>query len=314
MAEAAMRRRSTADEDLVRIYLDEVGRYDLLTKDDEVRLGTAVQTGLAAAERLESEPNLPASERRRLQRKVRAGERAATDFSNANLRLVVSIAKRYQRSDLPLLDLIQEGNIGLMTAVRKFDAEKGFKFSTYATWWIKQSISRGIATSARTIRLPVHAEDMLRLYDRTYAQLTSELNDAPTVQQCAAAMGVPVDKLETVLGSAQVTASIDQTVGDDDSSTFGDLAAVANDEPDVEGLESLLRETIRQGLRCLDDRERRVLELRHGLDDVCGGVPWSLDAVATEFKLTRERIRQIEGKAMSKLRHPAAVVRFPSLV
>src|ERR1035437_5513648 len=191
--------REAKDQDLVRLYLDEVGRYPLLTKDDEARLGQLVQAGQEAKATLDSPSTLPPGQRRALARAVRAGEKAAENFVKANLRLVVSIASKYQWSGLPLLDLVQEGNLGLIHAVEKFDWRKGFKFSTYATWWIRQSIGRGIDNSSRTIRLPVHAGDQVRRLLRIRAHLEGEIGRTPTVDELSDAMQLPADVIGELL-------------------------------------------------------------------------------------------------------------------
>jgi RNA polymerase sigma factor (sigma-70 family) len=296
-------RTDDADADIVRMYLNDIGRHALLTKADEAELGEAVQEAAAARARLADEADaLTAAERAKLRRTVRAGERATTRFVEANLRLVVSIAKKYQRSELPLLDLIQEGNLGLIHAVEKFDWRKGFKFSTYATWWIRQAITRGIANSAKTIRMPVHAEDTLRAYDKTRSMLETTLRRRPTLDEVAAEMGVTVDQLNVVITAGRVSASLDDTLSDDSgSATIGDIAAIAEDDPASEAVRVATSADVHRGLSSLNERELRILTLRFGLD---GGHPKSLEEVGEHFDLTRERIRQIEARALSKLRHP----------
>ncbi len=293
-----------ADEDIVRLYLNDIGRHQLLTKDDEAQLGEAVQAGIAARERLETPEGLTAAEKTRLRRQMRDGEAATTRFVQANLRLVVSIAKKYQSSGLPLLDLVQEGNLGLMHAVEKFDARKGFKFSTYATWWIRQAITRGIANSGATIRLPVHAGDLLKLYDKTRALLEVRLRRRPTLAEIAEEMGHPIERVAEIIAAARVTASLDEEIRDDGDATLADLRAIADDRPDEDAVAATARGAVEQILAmALDERERRILTLRYGLDR---GEPRTLEEVGEAFGLTRERIRQIEARAMSKLRHPAS--------
>jgi RNA polymerase sigma factor (sigma-70 family) len=298
---ARARRSESSDEDLVRVYLNEIGRHQLLTKDDEAALGERVHAGIEARARLESGETLTAAEKSRLRRQMRDGDAATQRFIESNLRLVVSIAKKYQSSGLPLLDLIQEGNLGLIHAVEKFDHRKGFKFSTYATWWVRQAITRGIANSAKTIRLPVHAEDLLRQYDKTSGILASKLGRRPTLAEIAEEMGETVERVWEVVGSGRVAASIDDRLSDDGDATLGDVAAVADDDPAADAMAESMRAEVQRGLSVLDERERRILILRFGLDR---GEGRTLEEVAEEFGLTRERIRQIESKAMSKLRHP----------
>ncbi|MGH9138678.1 MAG: sigma-70 family RNA polymerase sigma factor [Acidimicrobiales bacterium] len=294
----------SADEDIVRLYLNDIGRHQLLTKDDEFELGARVQAGMTARERLEDPSGLTAAEKARLRRQVREGEAATTRFVQANLRLVVSIAKKYQSSGLPLLDLVQEGNLGLMHAVEKFDARKGFKFSTYATWWIRQAITRGIANSGATIRLPVHAGDLLKLYDKSRAQLEVRLQRRPTLAEIAEEMGHPVERVAEIVAAARVTASLDEAVRDDGDATLADLRAVADDCTDETAIAATAHGSVQQVLAAaLDEREQRVLTLRYGLDR---GEPRTLEEVGEAFGLTRERIRQIEARALSKLRHPAS--------
>jgi RNA polymerase primary sigma factor len=301
---ARTERSGSADEDLVRLYLNDIGRHQLLTKDDEFELGELVQAGMAARAALAEGTDLTAAQRTRLRRQLREGEDATTRFVHSNLRLVVSIAKKYQSSGLPLLDLVQEGNLGLMHAVEKFDARKGFKFSTYATWWIRQAITRGVANSAATIRLPVHAGDLLKLYDRTRAQLEVQLQRRPTLAEIAEEMGHPVDRVAEMVSTGRVTASLDEEVHDDGGATLADLRAIADDRPDEDAMASTAEGAVQELLgAALDDRERRVLTLRYGLDR---GEPRTLEQVGEAFGLTRERIRQIEARALAKLRHPAS--------
>jgi RNA polymerase primary sigma factor len=296
--------RTAADEDLVRLYLNDIGRHPLLTKEDEATLGEQVQAGLAARDRLAQEPAPTPAERAKLRRQARQGEEATTRFIQSNLRLVVSIAKKYQASGLPLLDLVQEGNLGLMHAVEKFDARKGFKFSTYATWWIRQAITRGIANSGATIRLPVHAGDLLKLYDKTRAQLAVTLQRRPTLAEIAEEMGHPVERVAEIVAAGRVTASLDEDVHDDGGATLADLRAIADDRPDEDAVAATAQGAVQTLLgAALDERERRVLTLRYGLDR---GEARTLEEVGAAFGLTRERIRQIESRALAKLRHPAS--------
>jgi RNA polymerase sigma factor (sigma-70 family) len=293
-------------EDLVRLYLEDVGRHNLLTKDDEGRLAQAIETGTAARERLETAKKLTPTQRRQLRREIRLGEEAHRQFVNSNLRLVVSIAKKYQSSGLPLLDIVQVGNLGLIHAVDKFDWRKGFKFSTYATWWIRQAIQRGIANSARVIRLPVHAGDMLTALLKLRAQLEGSLGRTPTLAELAGEAELPLEKVVEVLRYAVDTVSLDEPVRDDGDAELGDFVEDRNAvAPFEHAATSLLPGEVAKVLSVLDERERTILTLRFGLD---GGGERTLEEVAEHFGLTRERIRQIEARAMSKLRHPSADV------
>jgi len=307
MAKPVKGRREDRDyEDLVRLYLEDVGRHNLLTKDDESRLAQAIEAGTAAHERLETAKKLTPTQRRQLRREIRQGEEAHRQFVNSNLRLVVSIAKKYQSSGLPLLDIVQEGNLGLIHAVDKFDWRKGFKFSTYATWWIRQAIQRGIANSARVIRLPVHAGDMLTALLKLRAQLEGSLGRTPTLAELAAEAELPLEKVVEVLRYAVDTVSLDEPVRDDGDAELGDFVEDRNAvAPFEHAATSLLPGEVAKVLSVLDERERTILTLRFGLD---GGGERTLEEVAEHFGLTRERIRQIEARAMSKLRHPSADV------
>ena len=307
MAKPVKGRREDRDyEDLVRLYLEDVGRHNLLTKDDEIRLAQAIETGTAAAERLETAKKLTPTQKRGLKREIRQGEEAHRQFVNSNLRLVVSIAKKYQSSGLPLLDIVQEGNLGLIHAVDKFDWRKGFKFSTYATWWIRQAIQRGIANSARVIRLPVHAGDMLTALLKLRASLEGSLGRTPTLAELAGEAELPLEKVVEVLRYAVDTVSLDEPVRDDGDAELGDFVEDRNAvAPFEHAATSLLPNEVAKVLSVLDERERTILTLRFGLD---GGGERTLEEVAEHFGLTRERIRQIEARAMSKLRHPSADV------
>jgi len=300
------RREDRDYEDLVRLYLEDVGRHDLLTKDDEIRLAQEIEAGIEARETLEKTKKVTPTQRRQFQRAIRKGEEAHRQFVNSNLRLVVSIAKKYQSSGLPLLDIVQEGNLGLIHAVDKFDWRKGFKFSTYATWWIRQAIQRGIANSARVIRLPVHAGDMLTALLKMRAQLEGTLGRAPTLAELASEAELPLEKVVEVLRYAVDTVSLDEPVRDDGDAELGDFVQDRNAvAPFDHAATSLLPGEVAKVLAVLDDRERTILTLRFGLD---GGGERTLEEVAEHFGLTRERIRQIEARAMSKLRHPSADV------
>ncbi len=290
------------DEDPVRRYLSEIGRYELLTKDDEARLARCIEDGLAARKELDSGAKLTAGRRRELRRTARAGEEAGDLFVQANLRLVVSIAKKYQSSGVPLLDLVQEGNLGLIHAVEKFDWRKGFKFSTYATWWIRQAITRGIANTGRTIRIPVHAGDTMSRVQRTRSRMELELGRHPTMAELAAEVDLPVDKVVETLLYAVEPLSLNEPLREDADAVLGDLVpddALPTDRAATDGMVPAALDELLSGL---DEREREVLRLRYGLDR---GEPRTLEEVGARFELTRERIRQIEVRAMSKLRHPS---------
>jgi RNA polymerase sigma factor (sigma-70 family) len=303
----AKREHAAPDEDLVRLYLTDIGRHGLLSKEDEATLAEARLVGLEAAEELKK-PGLTAARKRQLRRLVQEGEAAELRFVESNLRLVVSIAKKYQASGVPLLDLVQEGNLGLMHAVEKFDHRKGFKFSTYATWWIRQAITRGIANTGRSIRLPVHAGDMVKQLQRTRAELEDKLGRGPTTAEIAEAMDEPFDKIRTLLSHLSEPASLSAPLREDSDGELGDTVADQSAiSPEEAMLESALVSEVEKVLAPLEDRERSILRLRYGLD---GGEPRTLDDVGQQFSLTRERIRQIEAKAMSKLRHPSTDVAF----
>ncbi|HZQ29111.1 MAG TPA: sigma-70 family RNA polymerase sigma factor [Acidimicrobiales bacterium] len=296
------RRVDHDEEDLVRLYLRDIGRHELLTKDDEARLGRAIEAAQAARVELQA-PKVSPSARAKLRRTVREGEDAAQTFVNANLRLVVSIAKRYQASGLPLLDLVQEGNLGLVHAVEKFDYRKGFKFSTYATWWIRQAIARGIANNGRTIRLPVHAGDMLRQLQQARSRLELELGRKPTTVDLAEDLGLSEQQVIDILRHASEPMSLSQPVSPDGDDEFGDFVEDTLAVSPLEAaVDSVLSDELNRLLKVLDEREREILRLRYGLDR---SDPRTLDEVGERFNLTRERIRQIEARAMSKLRHPS---------
>jgi RNA polymerase sigma factor (sigma-70 family) len=281
------------EEDLVRLYLTDIGQYPLLTKDDEVRLAKAIEAGNEARAILDSTGELQAARRRDLRRQAQDGEGAQRTFVQSNLRLVVSIAKKYQASGLPLLDLIQEGNLGLMHAVEKFDWRKGFKFSTYATWWIRQAITRGIANTGRTIRLPVHAGDTLARLQKARARLELKLGRPATLSELAAEVEMPEDKVTEALRFAAEPLSLSEPLREDGDAELGDVVEDRSAESPFEvAATALLPEEISKLLGPLDERER--------------GEPRTLEEVGEHFNLTRERIRQIEARAMSKLRHPSS--------
>ena len=287
------------DDDLVQLYLNDIGKYPLLTKEDEFRLGEAVQAGEAAAARLLGDRPLSPARRAELEARVREGTEAAIQFINCNLRLVVSIAKRYPTSGLPLLDLVQEGNFGLMHAVEKFDPHKGFKFSTYATWWIRQAIGRGIANTGRAIRLPVHAGDQLFALRMECIAFEVRCGRVPRACELAEALDMPLRKVEELLPHLHDPVSLSETLHDGERE-LGDLVEDTGSEgPDQQVFASMLPAQVAALLSSLDVREREVLCLRYGLDR---GRPRTLEEVSQRFGLTREGVRQIEAKAVLKLR------------
>ncbi len=293
------------EEDLVRLYLTDIGQFNLLTKADEVRLAQAIEVGSAARRELEQKGKEATPARKReLKRQIRAGDEATDAFVESNLRLVVSIAKKYQASGLPLLDLIQEGNLGLMHAVEKFDWRKGFKFSTYATWWIRQAITRGIANTGRTIRLPVHAGDTLARLQKARSRLELKFGRPPTQYELSIEVEMPEEKVTEALRFALEPLSLSEPLREDGDAELGDVVEDRSAESPFEvAATALLPEEIAKLLGPLDEREREILRLRFGLDR---GEPRTLEEVGEHFNLTRERIRQIEARAMSKLRHPSS--------
>jgi len=299
----ARRSGESGTTDLMRLYLDEIGRHRLLTADDEVRLGALVQHGLAARARLDSDEPLTPGERGRLRRAVRKGEDATADFVRANLRLVVSVARRYHYPGVALVDLVQDGNLGLLHAVEKFDPKLGYKFSTYATWWIRQAISRGVDAAGKTIRVPSHAEEHLRVMARARDDFEAEHGRKPTVAELAAASGLDEPAVERLLQTPAVAASLDQPVADD-ASVLGDLLADERAlDPDAHAADLDRADSLDRLLEVLDERERGILRMRYGLGS--DGEEHSMPEVARAFRLSRERIRQIEANAFSKLRHPS---------
>jgi RNA polymerase sigma factor (sigma-70 family) len=299
-----MRTDQVAEErDLVGVYLHEISRTPLLDAAREVDLSKAIEAGLYAEHLLESGEIRRGVSREELERVFEEGKRAKDLFIRANLRLVVSIARRYVRSGMPMLDLIQEGNTGLVRAVEKFDYERGYKFSTYATWWVRQAISRAIAQQERTVRLPVHlVEDVNRMRNVT-RQLVRELGADPEPEQIAAALGVTVERVNELTRWAQDTVSLDTPVGDDGDTNLGDLVA-DSDAPSPEEivLTALERQRIEGLLNHLDDRSAGIMRARYGLED---GREHSLTEVASRFSLSRERIRQLEIQALGRLRELA---------
>jgi RNA polymerase sigma factor (sigma-70 family) len=288
------------DEDLVRFYFADISKYPLLNKDDEVRLAQQIESGNAAREALAGAASVSPVEEPALRRSARQGEESRQAFVHSNLRLVVSIAKRYQASNVPVLDLIQEGNLGLMHAVEKFDWHKGFKFSTYATWWIRQAITRGIASHARTIRLPAHAGCALAALQNVRSRLELDLRRPATLAELAAEMETTEAKVIEVLRFAAQPVSLSEPLRDDGNADLGDVVEDrVVESPFDRAAAALLPAEIEKLLAPLDERERKIIALRFGLDS---GEPRTLEQVGEYFNLTRERIRQIEARAMSKLR------------
>ncbi len=301
-------RSGSGSADPVRVYLKEIGRVPLLTGMEEVTLAKRIEAGGQAAVRLaELEAagridELDVAARRRLERTSRDGERAKSDLIQANLRLVVSIAKRYVGRGMHLLDLIQEGNLGLMRAVEKFDYTKGFKFSTYATWWIRQAITRAIADQARTIRIPVHMVESINKVHRIQRQMMQELEREPTVEELAAKVDMTPDRVREIMRISQDPLSLDSPVGETDDSQLSDfIEDTQADAPAEMAARNMLGKAVVEALSELSDREKEVVRLRFGLDD---GQARTLEEVGKEFGVTRERIRQIEAKTLAKLRNP----------
>ncbi|HEX2145319.1 MAG TPA: sigma-70 family RNA polymerase sigma factor [Glycomyces sp.] len=291
------------ERDLVGVYLHEISKTPLLDAAAEVDLAKAVEAGLFAKHLLGDGETFGDATEKDLKRLVEDGARAKEQFIKANLRLVVSIARRYVRSGMPMLDLIQEGNTGLVRAVEKFDYQRGFKFSTYATWWIRQAISRAIAQQERTVRLPVHlVEDVNRMRNVT-RQLTRELGGDPEPDQVAAALGVTVERVNELIRWSQDTVSLDTPIGDDGDTNLGDLVA-DSDEPSPEDvvLAGMERQRIEMMLNHLDERSAGIVKARYGLED---GREHSLTEVAHRFHLSRERIRQLEIQALARLKELA---------
>jgi RNA polymerase sigma factor (sigma-70 family) len=297
------RSQGVGDDDLVRLYLTDIGRHALLTRDDETRLAKLIEAGADARLQLGGPGEASPERRRALCRMVRAGDDARRTFVEANLRLVVSIAKKYQASGVPLLDLIQDGNLGLIRAVAKFDYTKGFKFSTYATWWIRQGIQRGIASTAHTIRLPNHATEQLLRARNTWARLEAELRRTPTLGEVAAELELPEHDVSVILRRGTDPVSLSEPLSADSDTELADVVADRAAASPVEAAATaLLPREVAKLLAPLAAREREILTLRFGLDR---GEPRTLEEVGQHFNLTRERIRQLQTRAMSKLRHPA---------
>jgi RNA polymerase primary sigma factor len=297
----------TASADSVRAYLKQIGKVALLNAEEEVDLAKRIEAGLYAAERLrqadENNEKLAMQLKRDLRWIVRDGERAKNHLLEANLRLVVSLAKRYTGRGMAFLDLIQEGNLGLIRAVEKFDYTKGYKFSTYATWWIRQAITRAMADQARTIRIPVHMVEVINKLGRIQRELLQDLGREPTPEELAKEMDITPDKVLEIQQYAREPISLDQTIGDEGDSQLGDFIEDSEAVVAVDAVSfTLLQDQLQSVLQTLSEREAGVVKLRFGLTD---GQPRTLDEIGQVYGVTRERIRQIESKTMSKLRHPS---------
>ncbi|MGI8762138.1 MAG: RNA polymerase sigma factor SigB [Jatrophihabitantaceae bacterium] len=290
--------------DLVRVYLNEIGKVALLTAADEVELAKRIEAGLYAEYLLAGATKLPAGRKREMSALIADGRRAKDHLLRANLRLVVSLAKRYTGHGMPFLDLIQEGNLGLIRAVEKFDYTKGFKFSTYATWWIRQAISRAMADQSRTIRLPVHLVEQVNKLQRLRREMSQTLGREVSDAELAQELDITEERVRELIDLSRDLVSLDQTVGADDDASLGDFIADERaTSAAADSVESrLMRTQLHDVLGTLEAREASVVRMRYGLD---GGQPKTLDEIVREFKLSRERIRQIERETMAKLRHPS---------
>ncbi|MFI6866696.1 RNA polymerase sigma factor [Nocardia sp. NPDC050406] len=297
----------TASADSVRAYLKQIGKVALLNAEEEVELAKRIEAGLYATEKLrefaDKGEKLPVQSRRDLQWIMRDGNRAKNHLLEANLRLVVSLAKRYTGRGMAFLDLIQEGNLGLIRAVEKFDYTKGYKFSTYATWWIRQAITRAMADQARTIRIPVHMVEVINKLGRIQRELLQDLGREPTPEELAKEMDITPEKVLEIQQYAREPISLDQTIGDEGDSQLGDFIEDSEAVVAVDAVSfTLLQDQLQSVLETLSEREAGVVRLRFGLTD---GQPRTLDEIGQVYGVTRERIRQIESKTMSKLRHPS---------
>ncbi len=291
-------------DDSVSLYLREIGRVPLLTQAEEVDLAQKIELARFAKARLEKGgKNLSPEERKKLRRVIEIGAKAQDHLIKANSRLVVSVAKKYVGRGVPFLDLIQEGNIGLIRAVKKFDYHRGYKFSTYATWWIRQAVTRAIADQGRTIRVPVHMYEQINRLTRVSRELAQELGRDPTTEEVAEALGVPKQKVDQIIKVSQRPLSLEMPVGEEEDSYLGDfIEDVSAASPTDEAAHRLLRESLDEIFESLTPREVRILQLRFGLID---GYSYTLEEVGQKFGVTRERIRQIEAQALGRLRHPS---------
>jgi len=310
-AKDARPERGASPADTVGLYLDEVSGHTLLTAEDEVHLARAMEHGKKAKVILESGEYTP-SDRPKLMRAIAKGDEAKMSFIRSNLRLVISIAKRYSGRGLDLLDLIQEGNLGLIRAVEKFDWRKGFKFSTYATWWIRQAITRGLGNNGRTIRLPVHMVDVVRTVKDTRQTLHDKLHRMPTLEEISEVSGLDTDRVLAALEAPAETVSLDRPVGEDGDASLQDFVEDHSAlNPEERAATAWQRERLVQALKDLDYEEQQVLWLRFGLD---GDEPWTLSDVGKVINSTRERVRQIEARGLAKLRHPSRDIDLQGLL
>lgn len=294
---------AVTNDDPISMYLKEMARVPLLTVDEELSIAIRIEKGRHAKEqKLQLTGRHNVTERKRLNPIIEDGDRAREHLIKANTRLVVSIAKRYIGRGVALLDLIQEGNLGLMKAVEKYDYHRGFRFSTYATWWIRQTISRAIADQSRTIRIPVHMTDRIRQLYKTSREMEQKLGRQPTLEELAKSTGQPVKKVQWVMKVSWQPLSLESPVGDEEDSELGYfIEDEISPTPIQSAYQSLLKDKLEEVLSTLSPREARILRLRYGLDD---GTSYTLEEVGRKFGLTRERIRQIEGRALRQLRHP----------
>lgn len=293
---------ASASFDPVRMYLKEIGKVSLLTSDEEIQLAKRIEAGIGAAKQMDEGNIEDPKKRSGLKAVIRDGEMASRELVEANLRLVVSIAKRYANRGMALLDLVQEGNLGLMRAVNRFDYTKGFKFSTYATWWIRQAITRAIADQARTIRIPVHMVETMNRVMRIRRQMAQELEREPTHEELAEKAQLSIEKIREIERIQQDPVSLESRVGEEDDSMLSDFVVDPNDfSPQQISDHKLLIEALEAALSDLNERERDIVRMRFGLDD---GETHTLEEVGMTFGVTRERIRQIESKTLKKLRHP----------
>ena len=308
---ASVAREATV-ADAIGLYLESVSMHDLLTAEDEVRLARVIERGQNAEQELARDDDIATEERVVLVRYVRQADHAKQQFIRCNLRLVISIAKRYTGRGLDLLDIIQEGNLGLIRAVEKFDWRKGFKFSTYATWWIRQAITRGLGNHGRTIRLPVHMVDIVRTVQESELSLREKLRRTPTISEIAEVSGLEEEKILVALNAPSDTVSLDRPIGSDGDADLSDFV----EDDDAEDPFSMVadgarRDELARALKTLDDREQTVLVLRYGLD---ADAPRTLSDVGQLLGITRERVRQIETRALGKLRHPSTMYDLQSLL
>ncbi len=303
VAEVDLDDQTSTMGDSVHTYLKSIGRTRLLTAEEEVNLAKRIEAGLYAEHKLETEPDLDEDYRRDLELVAEDGRRAKAHMLEANLRLVVSVAKKYSDRGLSLLDVVQEGNLGLIRAVEKFDYTKGYKFSTYAMWWIRQAIQRGFADAARTIRLPVHVLEMLSKLSRVERDMHQRLGREPTPEELAVELDRTPDQIEELLRTSRQPISLDSTIGEDGETSIGDLIEDV-DAPEASELvdRQLMADQLRNALDALTPREATIMAMRFGLYD---GNPHTLDEIGRALGLTRERIRQLEKQSLSKLRHPS---------